>query len=72
MKVRAAAWVVGACLVSGCGAVGLKTREVPTEHRDADVAAAFSLPDASGETISLDDLLAGDRIAVLVFYRGHW
>ena len=65
--------VLAAALLSGCGTVGLKTREVPeAQQGDSDVAPEFTLKDAAGQTVSLADLLAGDRVAVLVFYRGHW
>lgn len=36
-----------------------------------DTIAAFTLPDASGRQVSLDDLVA-EGLAVLVFYRGAW
>jgi hypothetical protein len=36
------------------------------------LAAAFTLSSDDGSFVSLDDLLADRRPAVLVFYRGHW
>ena len=36
-----------------------------------EVAPKFTLPAASGESVSLDSF-AGDRNVVLVFYRGFW
>ncbi|PRQ07622.1 redoxin domain-containing protein [Enhygromyxa salina] len=82
------AGLLGACLIaclglgSGCG-WKLETREAPSalgqaaDGGPADagaraVAAAFSLPNDDGSHVSLDDLLAEGRPAVLVFYRGHW
>lgn len=35
-------------------------------------APPFSLTNDDGSTVSLDELLAGGKPAVLVFYRGHW
>jgi peroxiredoxin len=39
--------------------------------RAGDPAPGFRLPDARGEEVALDDLLAGGPV-VLVFYRGAW
>lgn len=36
-----------------------------------DIAPKFTLPSASGDSVSLDSF-AGDRNVVLVFYRGFW
>ena len=36
-----------------------------------DLAPKFTLPSASGDSVSLDSF-AGDRNVVLVFYRGFW
>jgi len=33
---------------------------------------SFSLPNRYGETVALEDLLADDHNAAIVFYRGHW
>ncbi|WP_146659530.1 redoxin domain-containing protein [Enhygromyxa salina] len=68
----------------GCG-WKLETRDSPAnpEATTADatgtatatqgtLAPAFSLPNDDGSFVSLDDLLAEGRPAVLVFYRGHW
>lgn len=63
-------------LASGCG--WKLTPRTPTEGEStvdpsaAMVAPSFSLPDDDGTFVSLEDLLAAGRPAVLVFYRGHW
>jgi peroxiredoxin len=50
----------------------LEARGVPAEAvSDGDTIAPFALPDASGETRTLDELTAGGP-AVIVFYRGGW
>ena len=35
-------------------------------------APPFSLANDDGSTVSLEELLASGKPAVLVFYRGHW
>jgi hypothetical protein len=61
--------------VSGCG-WKLVAREAPdAEPPNADatmLAPSFSLPGDAGVFVTLDELLAEGRPAVLVFYRGHW
>jgi len=47
----------------------LHTRGEP--KAEASKAPDFALPDADGNTVSLDNLLAQGP-AVLVFYRGYW
>ena len=37
-----------------------------------DVLADFSLPDATGNTVTLGQLIGDTGVAVLVFYRGAW
>lgn len=62
-------------LALGCGC-----KLVPREAPDAEppsagatmVAPSFSLAGDDGVFITLDELLADERPAVLVFYRGHW
>lgn len=62
-------------VASGCG-WKLAPRESPGAETSSAAAAvlapSFSLPSDDGVFISLDDLLADGRPAVLVFYRGHW
>jgi hypothetical protein len=61
-------------LASGCGWT-LTPRDSAATEPTADapmLAASFSLPGDDGVFVSLDDLLAAGRPAVLVFYRGHW
>ena len=38
---------------------------------EGDIAAKFTLPDATGDPVSLASF-AGDKNVVLVFYRGFW
>ena len=50
-------------------------RQMPPSTRAPRVgekAPDFSLPDTNGELVSLSDLLASGRGAVLIFYRGYW
>lgn len=65
-----------ACLVavlgSGCGVYGLKTNTSGQAERASEVAPEFALPDSDDAIVTLADLLADDKPAVLVFYRGHW
>lgn len=73
--------VAGLALL-GLGACGwkLETRETgggADAASEVDAAAhalapKFSLPNDDGTIVSLDELLAAGRPAVLVFYRGHW
>jgi hypothetical protein len=72
-----ATWLFASLLLaSGCG--WKLTPRAPTGAEpaaDADLpmlAPSFSLPGDDGVFVSLDDLLANQRPAVLVFYRGHW
>jgi cytochrome oxidase Cu insertion factor (SCO1/SenC/PrrC family) len=62
-------------LASGCG-WKLAARETPgAEPPNASAAVlapSFSLPADDGVFVTLDELLADGRPAVLVFYRGHW
>lgn len=62
-------------LTSGCG-WKLSAREAPgAEPASADaamLAPSFSLPADDGVFVTLDELLADGRPAVVVFYRGHW
>jgi hypothetical protein len=73
-----AAWALGASV--GCG-WKLQTREVPAVEsggeageagEDDALAPEFSLPSDLGGHVSLGELLADGKPAVLVFYRGHW
>jgi hypothetical protein len=61
--------------VSGCG-WKLVAREAPDVEPPnaaaAMLAPSFSLPGDDGVFVTLDELLADGRPAVLVFYRGHW
>jgi cytochrome oxidase Cu insertion factor (SCO1/SenC/PrrC family) len=61
--------------VSGCG-WKLVAREAPdAEPANAGatmLAPSFSLPGEDGVFVTLDELLAEGRPAVVVFYRGHW
>ena len=72
---RAILLLVLSSLVSGCG-WKLSPREAPaaepTNTSAAMLAPSFSLPGDDGVFITLDELLADGRPAVLVFYRGHW
>jgi hypothetical protein len=72
---RRATQVLTLLLASGCG-WKLVPREVPdVEPASAAatmVAPSFSLPGDDGVFVTLDELLADGRPAVLVFYRGHW
>lgn len=62
--------VVGAtAALAGCGIWFLDTRGEPLGEGDR--APDVSLPDADGNVVTLDRLLASGP-AVLVFYRGHW
>ncbi len=64
-----------ACLtaVLGCGVYGLQTNAPDSSAKGEQATApAFALADTDGTIVSLDDLLAGGKPAVLVFYRGHW
>jgi hypothetical protein len=61
--------------VSGCGwkLAARESPEVePASAGAAMLAPSFSLPGDDGVFITLDELLAAGRPAVLVFYRGHW
>ena len=62
--------VAGSALVLGaCGWWNLTTRTPPlAESRKA---PSFTLPDQSGKSVALDQLLEHGP-AVVVFYRGHW
>jgi Peroxiredoxin len=40
--------------------------------RVGEKAPDFVLPDENGKLVALTDLLASDRNALLIFYRGHW
>ena len=61
----------------GCG-WKLETREAtpqaesPAAETGRASAPAFALPSDDGTVVSLDELLADGKPAVLVFYRGHW
>jgi hypothetical protein len=72
---RAILLLVLSSLVSGCG-WKLAPREAPTSEPASAgatmLAPSFSLPGDDGVFITLDELLADGRPAVLVFYRGHW
>jgi hypothetical protein len=60
---------------SGCG-WKLAARESPSAEPASATATrtvpSFSLPGDDGVFVTLDELLADGRPAVLVFYRGHW
>lgn len=62
-------------LASGCG-WKLTAREPPGAEppsaTGAMLAPSFSLPADDGVFVTLDELLADGRPAVLMFYRGHW
>ena len=63
-------------LASGCG-WKLAPRDAQVTDPSTDTGApmlapSFSLPGDDGVFVSLDDLLAAGRPAVIVFYRGHW
>jgi cytochrome oxidase Cu insertion factor (SCO1/SenC/PrrC family) len=62
-------------LASGCG-WKLAARESPAAEPPSAggyvLAPSFSLPADDGVFVTLDELLADGRPAVLVFYRGHW
>jgi hypothetical protein len=61
--------------VPGCGSQ-LAARESPSADPAGATATrlvpSFSLPGDDGVFVTLDELLADGRPAVLVFYRGHW
>lgn len=62
-------------LASGCGWKLTPRESSATEPGDPaapELAPSFSLPGDDGVFVSLDDLLATGRPAVIVFYRGHW
>jgi cytochrome oxidase Cu insertion factor (SCO1/SenC/PrrC family) len=61
--------------VSGCGwkLVAREASDAETPNAGATMLApSFSLPGDDGVFVTLDELLAEGRPAVLVFYRGHW
>lgn len=75
-SIRHAIWLLALLLsASGCG-WKLVAREPsgaePPTAGAAVLAPSFSLPGDDGVFITLDELLAAGRPAVLVFYRGHW
>ncbi len=53
--------------VGGSGAI-----QEPAEQGARELAPDFSLPNDDGTFVSLEELLARGRPAVLIFYRGHW
>ena len=67
-----------ALLLAACGGKLDSKGQVDGAQASAGEAAAlraaprFSLANDDGSTVSLDELLAGGKPAVLVFYRGHW
>jgi hypothetical protein len=65
---RATGLALVAVLVVACH-WHLTTRTQPAA--DTAKAPEFSLPDASGNTVALSELLAKGPV-VVVFYRGYW
>lgn len=62
-------------LASGCGWKLTPREPVAADSASAEatlLAPSFSLPGDDGVFVTLDELLADGRPAVLVFYRGHW
>jgi hypothetical protein len=51
--------------------VAARVPDTPTTLRVGERAPEFTLPDASGRPVSLEDY-RGQKPVVLVFYRGHW
>ena len=84
-QLRSYALAAGLSLVCACG-WKLETR--PSSAQDQGEAKAedgaavgnttralapnFSLPNDDGSFVSLDELIADGKPAILVFYRGHW
>lgn len=69
------ALLAAAAGLAGCASVWPTSvfflKRDPSEIATGARAPPFTLKDASGEPVALDDLLARGK-AVLVFYRGHW
>jgi hypothetical protein len=51
--------------------VGARVPDTPTAMRVGERAPDFTLPDALGRAVSLEDY-RGKKPVVLVFYRGYW
>jgi hypothetical protein len=52
-----------------------EVRQMPASAgapRIGERAPEFTLPDQDGKPVTLSDILASSRAAVLIFYRGHW
>ena len=61
-------------LLGGCG-WKLETQPGAEDGASAQArrpAPPFSLANDDGTFVSLDDLVAGGKPTILVFYRGHW
>ena len=68
------ALVIG--MILGCGLANSSTREpaeaaVAGATRPGEPAPDFSLPTATGSTVSLKDYAGKSKVA-LIFYRGFW
>ena len=61
-----------ACFVTIGWGWRLAAREGAAVNLAEQLAPSFSLAQDDGVFLSLDELLASHRAAVLVFYRGHW
>ncbi len=83
MRLATAVLTLGLAQVA-CG-WKLETQPAPTPSADASAGAGaeeaaserakappFSLANDDGSFVSLDELLAEGKPAILVFYRGHW
>ena len=84
-QLRSCALAAGLSLVCACG-WKLETRPAPDQAQTEPSAEGgeavgsttrapapnFSLPNDDGSFVSLDELIAAGKPAILVFYRGHW